>query len=217
MRIRHVVMVIAVSVAATFSTIVLLLQSGLPIVCRADCDPGDCAVPGLACCNGDMNGDHQLDIADPVYLLSHLFAEGPAPVAFAACTQTPEECADLEFGRFVAGSYVSTSTAGKMLTTFGAGGSVVVSTAGGSTSHGTWWRTGEHQATALTMSFFTDDEGTITTTVTVLSVSDFNEDCSERTGTMHVAFYNGPLNPIENPGTQPSGEQDYTFTSLKIK
>jgi hypothetical protein len=31
--------------------------------------------------SGDLNGDGSLDIADAVYLLRHLFAKGPAPVA----------------------------------------------------------------------------------------------------------------------------------------
>lgn len=33
--------------------------------------------------NGDVNGDQLLNIADPVYMLSHLFSGGPAPVAIA--------------------------------------------------------------------------------------------------------------------------------------
>lgn len=37
--------------------------------------------------NGDVNGDGQLDIADVVYTLVHLFKGGPAPVA---CADSPE-------------------------------------------------------------------------------------------------------------------------------
>jgi uncharacterized protein DUF1566 len=33
--------------------------------------------------NGDVNGDGELDLTDAVYLLSHLFLAGPAPVAIA--------------------------------------------------------------------------------------------------------------------------------------
>jgi hypothetical protein len=40
--------------------------------------PGE---PDTACGNGDVNGDGKRDIADAVYLLSYLFASGPAPVA----------------------------------------------------------------------------------------------------------------------------------------
>ena len=42
----------------------------------ADC-PGS---KGTPCANGDVNGDGGLDIADAIYLLSHLFADGPEPV-----------------------------------------------------------------------------------------------------------------------------------------
>src|ERR1041384_2001923 len=31
--------------------------------------------------NGDVNGDGKLDLTDAIYLLSHLFQGGPAPVA----------------------------------------------------------------------------------------------------------------------------------------
>lgn len=35
--------------------------------------------------NGDVNGDFERDVSDGVYLLSHLFLGGPAPVPIATC------------------------------------------------------------------------------------------------------------------------------------
>ena len=40
---------------------------------------------GTPCCNGDVNGNGSVDIADPVYLLHHLFVDGPGPVPMAPC------------------------------------------------------------------------------------------------------------------------------------
>jgi hypothetical protein len=37
----------------------------------------------VATTNGDVNGDRKLDVSDPIYLLTHIFNGGPAPVAFA--------------------------------------------------------------------------------------------------------------------------------------
>src|SRR5512137_2402127 len=41
------------------------------------------AAGGVPSGNGDVNGSGGIDIADTVYLLSYLFANGPAPVAIA--------------------------------------------------------------------------------------------------------------------------------------
>ena len=41
------------------------------------------AGPAAPSGNGDVNGDGGIDIGDPVYLLSYLFSQGPAPVAIA--------------------------------------------------------------------------------------------------------------------------------------
>lgn len=43
----------------------------------ADCFDSPCSHP--PCCNGDSNGDGSLDIADAIYLLAYLFADGPRP------------------------------------------------------------------------------------------------------------------------------------------
>src|SRR5512143_3082054 len=36
--------------------------------------------PVRAACSGDVNGDHQINVADVFYLINDLFAGGPAPV-----------------------------------------------------------------------------------------------------------------------------------------
>jgi hypothetical protein len=35
--------------------------------------------------NGDVNGDFQRDVSDPIYLLAHLYAGGPEPMPLAIC------------------------------------------------------------------------------------------------------------------------------------
>lgn len=54
----------------------------------ASCPPGTCpTIPAgfpETCCNGDINGDASINIADPVALLAYLFSGGPAPAAIAA-------------------------------------------------------------------------------------------------------------------------------------
>ena len=74
---------------------VLLLTGGFFQV-RADCQDEPCENP--PCCNGDVNGDSRLNIADALYLLSYLFKGGPEPIALAqseACL-TAEECLQLK-------------------------------------------------------------------------------------------------------------------------
>ncbi len=57
-----------------FASALLLVPSTVP-VSLADCGDDPCANP--PCCNGDVNGSGAIDIADAVYLLSYLFAQGP--------------------------------------------------------------------------------------------------------------------------------------------
>lgn len=40
---------------------------------------------GYAVDNGDVNGDQDRDLSDPIYLLDHLFLGGPAPLLLAHC------------------------------------------------------------------------------------------------------------------------------------
>ena len=44
---------------------------------------------GYALENGDVNGDLQRDVSDPIRLLLHLFSEAPAPVPLATCAGEP--------------------------------------------------------------------------------------------------------------------------------
>ncbi len=92
----------------------------------------------IACCNGDVNGDHSLDLSDAIFTLNDLFGGGPESVRFACadeCSLTAEDCArlasmlpDLEFGRSVAESYLTTWGGGqKALATYSADGTVVIS------------------------------------------------------------------------------------------
>lgn len=68
-----------VSLSAFAGTLIAVLLLGLPLGVRAG--PG--GTPAMQ--NGDTNGDGDLDIADVVYSLLHLFKGGPAPALACAC------------------------------------------------------------------------------------------------------------------------------------
>ncbi len=74
MRVRHLVFVAAASSVFTMAAMALLLLNAIPFSASA-------GSKGVS--NGNVNGDGAIDIADAVYLLSYLFARGPAPVACA--------------------------------------------------------------------------------------------------------------------------------------
>lgn len=63
-----------------------VLTTSLPLV-AADCADNRCDNP--PCCNGDVNGSGKIDIADAIYLLTYLFAQGPAPEAIECNTCCP--------------------------------------------------------------------------------------------------------------------------------
>jgi hypothetical protein len=73
-------MVVAASCAGSFLGLCLFVSTGLapwPTAVGEDCS---CDAPaGVACCNGDVNGDHSLNLADAVFILQHLFNNGPGP------------------------------------------------------------------------------------------------------------------------------------------
>ena len=56
-----------------------LIVRGIPIVLQVNAGGG---IP-QADRNGDVNGDARLDMSDAVYLLLHIFRDGPQPVALA--------------------------------------------------------------------------------------------------------------------------------------
>jgi hypothetical protein len=79
---RRLLQVFVVSMAGSFLGLTLFVSTGMWPSCDADGDPCACDTDGVACCNGDVNGDHSINLADAVYILQYLFSNGPAPVAF---------------------------------------------------------------------------------------------------------------------------------------
>ncbi len=63
---------------AGVALILLPEQGGLPWV-EAGCTDDPCGNP--PCCNGDVNGDAAIDIADAISILSYLFGSGAEPVS----------------------------------------------------------------------------------------------------------------------------------------
>ena len=56
----------------------LLLVTGVPRLVKADCIDDPCTEP--PCCNGDLNADNKINLADAIYILSWMFTQGPEPI-----------------------------------------------------------------------------------------------------------------------------------------
>jgi len=69
-----------------------LLVRGIPIVLQVQAGGG---IPQTDR-NGDVNGDARLDMSDAIYLLLHIFRDGPGPVALADSPELLERVARLE-------------------------------------------------------------------------------------------------------------------------
>ena len=82
MRLRHRLVTLILSFLCGALAVVVVLQGALPRVSKAACVDDPCEEP--PCCNGDCNGDSLIDIADAIYLLTHLFVGGPEPVPIAS-------------------------------------------------------------------------------------------------------------------------------------
>lgn len=76
LRLAKIAALVSVVVLLNAVTTLLFVQTRVPAGAQVGPSP---------CVTGDVNGDSILDVADPVYLLTHLFGMGPAP---QACAQT---------------------------------------------------------------------------------------------------------------------------------
>ncbi len=89
MKLCQLYPLVVAGILGVFALTVSLLQGGLPPECRAecqrDCPDARCVQP--PCCNGDVNGDGGIDLADAVYILQYLFAQGPdiEPIQCSGC------------------------------------------------------------------------------------------------------------------------------------
>jgi len=84
MRTKYGPLCVFVCMSVALAAVVLFVSSSI-LTAKADC-PG---VEGTPCGNGDVNGSGALDIADAVYLLQHLFAQGLAPMPFVEDAPCP--------------------------------------------------------------------------------------------------------------------------------
>jgi len=92
LRIAKLVALVSAVVLLNAVTTLLFVQSRGPATAQV-------APP---CLDGDVNGDTLLDVADPVYLLTHLFGGGPSPVACAQTTPADVEAAvDAAMARYL--------------------------------------------------------------------------------------------------------------------
>lgn len=224
MKTRHVLLVIGSSFLGGYLSIAVFLSGGMRNPCKADCDPAGCGAPlGMACCNGDANGDRAIDLSDPIYLLYHLFAGGPAPVAVAESScLTPEECSslasmlpDLEFGRRIAGSWVTRFGNPPMIATATITADGCYNTCSEdmfnagyynakylSTGNGSWVRTGERQFVSVMLYFYYDEMGQPVFYMKARTVSNMNDEFTMRWGTIDLStyhWYQDPLDPTEFP------------------
>ncbi len=87
MRLRQLILTVTVSFLGGFVAVAVVLNGLIPY--GAAVCPGPA---GQVCGNGDVNASGDIDIADAIYVLSYLFASGPAPVACAdGGALTPEQ------------------------------------------------------------------------------------------------------------------------------
>lgn len=70
------ILVLSLAVNVFFG-IFLIMNSSFVLQVEADCTVAACARP--PCCNGDVNGDAEIDLSDAVSLLAYLFADGNEP------------------------------------------------------------------------------------------------------------------------------------------
>jgi hypothetical protein len=88
MRIVRPTLVVVIGVIGSLLVVSLLLSGGLSRECEADCQDDSCDDP--PCCNGDVNADGRIDIADAVALLMYLFVDGTEPEAIEnTCVSCP--------------------------------------------------------------------------------------------------------------------------------
>ncbi len=220
MKPRNILPIIVICLSST----VVLWLSGL--VCSAGpCDNSPCELPDCTPCgNGDTNGDGQIDISDPIQLLSYLFAGGNPPVAYG-CHVPPAECdylnqilPQLEFGSNVAGTFVQETEPGNggtvhmtFVTFTACGQSIGVDDthygwglgdpwATSMAYHGVWKETGEHQITRISLGMTFLEDGTPHTIVRTTAVITFNADFSQGTfSAIDFAFYPHGTHPLRDP------------------
>lgn len=74
-------LVLSIVVNIVFA-ILFIANTGTVLQVDADCVDEQCADP--PCCNGDVNGDAKIDLADAISLLTYLFSDGDEPLAIAS-------------------------------------------------------------------------------------------------------------------------------------
>ncbi len=84
MKVLRLALVVACSLLGGFAAVSLTFHSGLSRTCDANCEDEPCAVP--PCCNGDVNADGSINIADPIALLQYLFLNGFGPKPLSSCS-----------------------------------------------------------------------------------------------------------------------------------
>ncbi len=96
MRNAFIPLVIGVCLGVTAT--LLLVSGGLSVV-KAACQDNPCLSP--PCCNGDVNADGAVNIADAVALLMYLFVDGPEPVERALLAATGQAICYDDVGQVV--------------------------------------------------------------------------------------------------------------------
>jgi hypothetical protein len=80
MKTKRVALLAACWLLGGLALALVTLYAATPWVCSADCRDDPCPVP--PCCNGDVNADGLVNLADPVFILQYLFIGGPEPSPF---------------------------------------------------------------------------------------------------------------------------------------
>lgn len=183
-----------------------------PAAAQGGGEPDPCPT-NPACYAIDANGDGEVDISDPVYILTWLFGGGEEPRVCLAQPCSDDFLEELRFGHRVAGTWVvgAPGQPPYAILTFGADGTAVSNDAndftGGlapgltpgfhSAVRWTWRRIGDRQIRLTGLFGVFNEDGSPWGTSRLTGELEFSEDFETFTGTICERSFEAPQDPLD--------------------